>query len=58
MAAARRNASVVSHNKDNEQLCTLVNEVTGDVNGDVGMSALPFLHTLVELDEIYVNDFN
>ena len=57
MAAARRKASVASHIKDNEHPRTLVNEVTGDVDGKASMSPPPSVHALLDLDEMYVGEF-
>ena len=36
---------------------TLVNGVTGDVDGHVSLAAVPSLSALLELDEMYNNEF-
>ena len=46
MAAARRKASVLSHSDPIEQLYTLGNGVTGNVDGDVSLEAIRSLHAL------------
>ncbi|KAE9253880.1 hypothetical protein PF004_g1280 [Phytophthora fragariae] len=40
-----------------DQLYTLVNGVTGDVDGDISLDPLPSLDALLELEEMSVADF-
>ena len=57
MAAARRKASVMSQSDNNDQLYTLVDGVTGDIDGDVSLMAVPSLCALLELDEMPADEF-
>ena len=46
MSSARRKASVVSQSDVSEQLHTLVNGVTGNIDGHVRRAAVPSLSAL------------
>ena len=58
MAATRRKASVVPLSDTSDYLYTLVDCVTGHVDGKVGLADLPSLTTLLKLDEMYVDEFS
>ena len=53
MAAVRRKASVMSLNDTSDQLYTLVDGVTGHVDGEVGLAALPSLTSLLARRNVY-----
>ncbi|GMF57236.1 unnamed protein product [Phytophthora fragariaefolia] len=59
LAAEQHVNSVVSGTAlhDSEQLCALVNGVTGDVEVDVNLGAVPTLAALLELDEMFFDEF-
>ena len=46
MSSARRKTSVISQNDVSEQLYTFVDGVTGDVDGQVSLAAVPSLSAL------------
>ena len=58
MAAARRKASVMLLSDTSDQPFTLVDGVTGHVDGEVGLAALPSLTAMFELDEMSVDEFS
>ena len=58
MAAARLKASLMSLSGTSDQLYTLGDGVTGHVNGEVCLAALLSLKSLLELDEMSVDEFS
>ena len=52
MATARRNASASSCGYDSEQLHTLVNNLTGGVDGKASLAAFLSCYAMLELDEM------
>ena len=58
MVAARRKASVMSLSDTSNQLYTLVDGVTGHVDGKVGLAVLSSLNSLLEIDEMSVDEFS
>lgn len=57
MAAARRKASVMSQSDSNDQLYALIDGVTGDIDGDVSLMAVPSLCALLQVDKMSVDEF-
>ena len=58
MATVKRQASVQSHSDNSDTLYTLVNGVTGQVEGNVRLKYLPSLDALCELDEMSDGEFS
>ena len=58
MATVKRQASEQSHSDNSDTLYTLVNGVTGQVEGNVSLETLPYLDALCELDEMSDGEFS
>ena len=58
MDAVRRKASVMSLSDTSDQLYTLVYGMTGHVDGEVSLAALPLLTALFELVKMSVDEFS
>ena len=58
MATVKRQASEQSHSDNSDTLYTLVNGVTGQVEGNVSLETLPSLDALCELDEMSDGEFS
>ena len=58
MAAARRKAYAMSLSDTRDQLYLLFDGVTGHVEGEVSLAALPSLNVPLELDEMSVDEFS
>ena len=56
-ANSKRLASTESHSDNSDTLYTLVNGVTGHVDGNIGLETLPSLDALCELDEMSDGEF-
>lgn len=56
-AAMKHKASAPSPCDNSETLYTLVNGLTGDVEGDINLGTVPSLNALLELDEMSVDEF-
>ena len=57
MATARRKASAMSQDGIDERFYTLVNGVTGSVDGSTSLAAIPSLSALLELEEMSFDEF-
>ena len=49
-------ACIPSQSDTSEQLHTLVNGVTANIEGKVSLAAIPSLHALLELDEMPIDE--
>ena len=58
MTTIKRQASEQSHSDNSDTLYTLVNGVTGQVEGNVNQETLPSLDPLCELDEMSDGKFS
>ena len=58
MATVKRQASEQSHSDNSDTVYTLVNGVTGQVEGNVSLETLPYLDALCELDEMSGGEFS
>ena len=58
MAATRRKASVMSLSDTSDQSYTFFDDLTGHVDDEVGLAAFPSVTSLLELDEMSVDDFS
>ena len=58
MATTRRDASTSPCGDGSEHPHTLVNDVTGVVDGKVIRAALPSLNSLLEVDEMSLDEFH
>ena len=59
MATVKRQTSRTSHSDNSrDALYTLVNGVTGHVDGNISIETLPYLQALFELDEMSDGEFS
>ena len=54
----RCKAPVISPSDNSEMLYTLVNGLTGDVDGNISLETVPGVDALLELDEMSVDEFS
>ena len=57
MSSARRTASVMSQSDVSEEMYTLFNGVTGNVDSHVSLTAMPSLSAFLELDKMSFDEF-